>query len=366
MEKIIIGKNLLWKINKLFDFSKFSKIAVLTDVNVQKSLMSQISQIKKSLNRELAIITIPAGEKEKNIETVKKIWEKMFEMDLDRKSLLINLGGGVISDIGGFSASTFMRGIEFINIPTTLLAQVDASVGGKTGIDFNEIKNAIGVFKQPSTVIIDVVTLKTLPKREFISAFGEIIKHGVISGRKHFDLVTSKKPEEFNQKELIEIIKQSVSIKSNIVEIDPKEITGLRKVLNFGHTIGHAVESLSWKTDKPLLHGEAVALGMIAESHLACLSRPTHNLGGCTAELIKDAVKNSGLPTKVSSLNLCCHFREGGNPDIFIHNILQIITFDKKNICKKISWSLPEKIGKVLVNVEVPNDLVIKAIKSII
>ena len=353
MKKIIIGNNLLGTLDNLFDFGQFSKIAVLTDENIQISLIGQISQIKKSLNRELVIITIPAGEKfGKNIETVKKIWKKMFESDLDRQSLLINLGGGVICDMGGFAASTFMRGIEFINIPTTLLAQVDASIGGKTGIDFNGIKNAIGVFKNPIGVVIDVQTLKTLPKREFVSAFGEIIKHGVISGRGHFDLVTSKKPEEFDQKEIIKIIKQSIIIKSNIVKKDPKETTGLRKVLNLGHTIGHAVESLSWETNKPLLHGEAIAIGMIAESHLACFSRPIHNLRGCVAELTKGVVKNAGLPTKIRNIKK--------------EDILKIILSDKKNLSGKINWSLPQRIGKVLINVEVPDDLVVKAIKSII
>ena len=331
---------MLSKINKLFDFSKFSKIAVLTDENIQINLISQISQIKKSLNRDLIIITIPAGEKSgKNIETVKKIWKKMFELELDRQSLLINLGGGVICDMGGFAASTFMRGINFLNIPTTLLAQVDASVGGKTGIDFDEIKNAIGVFKNPIGVVIDVQTLKTLPKRELISAFGEIIKHGVISGREHFDLVTSKKPEGFDQKEIIKIIKQSIKIKSNIVKKDPKEITGLRKVLNFGHTIGHAVESLNWKTNKPLLHGEAVAIGMVAESQLACLSRPTHNRRGYTAELIKKAVRNAGLPTKIENIK--------------VDDIIQIILSDKKNNRGKILFSLPEKIGRVIPNIKI-------------
>ena len=353
MKKIIIGKNLLGKVNTLLDFSRFSKIAVLTDENIQISLISQISQIKKSLNREIVIITIPAGENEKNIETVKNIWKKMFNFGLDRQSLLINLGGGVICDVGGFAASTFMRGIEFINIPTTLLAQVDASVGGKTGVNFNEIKNAIGVFKNPIGVVIDVQTLKTLPKRELVSAFGEIIKHGVISGREHFNLVTSKKPEEFNEQELIEIIKQSIKIKSNIVKKDPKETTGLRKVLNFGHTIGHAVESLSWKTNKSLLHGEAVAIGMVAESNLACLCRPTHNLRGCTvAELIEKAIIDAGLPTKIRNIKK--------------EDILKIILSDKKNLSGKINWSLPQRIGKVLINVEVPDDLVVKAIKSII
>src|SRR3990167_9384739 len=295
--KTFIGKNLLEKINQLFDFSQFSKIAVLTDQNIPKLL---INKIEKSLNKEIIKIVIPAGEKEKNIETVKKIWEIMFQNGFDRRSLLINLGGGVVCDMGGFAAATFMRGIDFLNIPTTLLAQVDASVGGKTGIDFQGIKNGIGVFKDPVGVVIDVDTLKTLPKRELISAFGEIIKHGVISGREYFDFITSKKPGEFSQKELIKIIKQSIKIKSNIVKKDPKE-KDLRKVLNFGHTIGHAVESLSWKTDRPLLHGEAVAIGMIAESNLACLCQPTHNRRGCTAELIKLAVAKAGLPMKINN-----------------------------------------------------------------
>jgi 3-dehydroquinate synthase len=345
--EIIIGKNLLKKIDHLFDFGRFSKITVLTDENIRISLMSQISQIKNSLKRELSIITISHGEKSKNIETVKKIWEKMFEAGLDRKSLLINFGGGVVCDIGGFAASTFMRGIEFINIPTTLLAQVDASVGGKTGIDFNEIKNAIGVFQKPAVVIIDVETLKTLPQRELISAFAEIIKHSIIDSRAHFNLVTAKKPTEFNQKELIEIIKKSVQLKSKIVKKDFKETTGLRKILNFGHTIGHAIESLSWKTNKPLLHGEAIAIGMIAESKLALSNRV-----GCTAKFIERAIINAGLPTKIRNIKK--------------EDILKMILSDKKNFSGKINWSLPKKIGEVLVNVKVSDELVVKAIKFIL
>ena len=347
--KTHIGKNLLSKIDRLFDFSRFSKIAILTDQNIPKLL---INKIEKSLNKEIARIIIPAGENEKNIETVKKVWEEMFEAGLDRKSLLINLGGGVVCDVGGFTASTFMRGIEFLNIPTTLLAQIDAGVGGKTGIDFMDLKNGIGIFKNPMGVVIDVETLKTLPKRELVSAYGEIIKHAVISGQEHFDLVTSKKPEEFSQDELIEIIKQSIKIKLNIVKKDPKE-KNLRKVLNFGHTIGHAIESLSWKTDKPLLHGEAVAIGMVAESRIA-----SYNCVSCTAmlsekdfELIKKVITNAGLPTKIK--------------DIKSEDIMKIILNDKKNDRGKINWSLPKRIGEVLVNINVREDLIIKAIKTI-
>jgi len=341
MKKIIIGNNLVERLTELFNFSQFSKIAILTDTNVAKHWL-QI--IKKSLKLETSEIVIKPGEKEKNIETVKKIWEEMFENGFDRKSLLINLGGGVIGDIGGFAASTFMRGIEFINIPTTLLSMVDASIGGKTGIDFNEIKNSIGVFKNPASIIIDVSTLETLPKRELIAAFGEIIKHGVISGREYFNFITSKKPGEFTEDELIKIIKQSIKIKSDIVKKDPEE-NGLRKVLNFGHTIGHAIESLSWKTNKPLLHGEAVAVGLVAESKLASI-----NLRG-RAVIIR-AITNAGLPTRIKNISE--------------KDILQVMSFDKKNIGKKTLFSLPERIGKVTFNVEVPKELIVNALKHIL
>jgi len=353
MKKIIIGKNLLEKINTLFDFSKFSKIVVLTDDVIQMNLISQIGLIKQSLNRQLTVITIPSGESQKNIETVQKIWEKMFDKGLDRRSLLINLGGGVISDMGGFAASTFMRGIDFLNIPTTLLAQVDAGIGGKTGIDFIGIKNGIGVFKDPIGTIIDVETLKTLPKRELTAAFGEIIKHGVIFGREYFNLVTSKKPEEFDQDELIEIIKRSIKIKSDIVKKDPKE-DGLRKVLNFGHTIGHAIESLSWKTNNPLLHGEAVAIGMIIESSLACPSQPilTSEVRIRVAEQIKKAVINAGLPTKIKITNS--------------EEILKIILSDKKNIKGNILMSLPKRIGKVIPNIKISLEKIKSAIDTTI
>jgi 3-dehydroquinate synthase len=345
MKNIIIGNNLLSKINKLFDFNRFSTVTILTDTNVAKHWLLLV---KKSFKQKISEIIIKPGENEKNIETVKKIWEKMFELGLDRKSLLINLGGGVVCDMGGFAAATFMRGIEFINISTTLLAQADASVGGKTGIDFNEIKNGIGMFKKPSGIIIDIKTLKTLPKRELISAFGEIIKQGVISGREYFDLVTKREPEEFSEKELLKIIKQSVKIKSVVVKKDPEE-KNFRKVLNFGHTIGHAVESLSLKTDQPLLHGEAVAIGMVSESRLSQLMGL---LSKKDLEAIEKGINKAGLPTRIKN------FSAG---DIFL-----TIFSDKKNISKKIFWSLPERIGKVNINVEAPKELIIKAIKSII
>jgi 3-dehydroquinate synthase len=243
-----------------------------------------------------------------------------------------------------------MRGINFLNIPTTLLSQVDAAIGGKTGVDFLGIKNGIGVFKDPIGVVIDVETLKTLPKRELVSAFGEIIKHGVISGREYFNFVTSKKPEDFGQDDLIKIIKQSIKIKSGIVKKDPKE-KNLRKILNFGHTIGHAIESLSWKTDKPLLHGEAVAIGMIAESNLASLCQPVLTAGVRTrvAEEIKRVIMKAGLPTKIKNIK--------------VEDIMEMILSDKKNNRGEILFSLPEKIGKVVTDIKIPQEVIKKSLE---
>ena len=343
-ESIFIGEDLLSKIDQLFDFSRFSTVAILTDENIPNLL---VKKIEKSLNIKLTKIIIPAGENKKNIETVKKIWEIMINIGFDRQSLLINLGGGVIGDMGGFAASTFMRGIDFLNIPTTLLAQVDASVGGKTGINLNNVKNAIGIFKDPIGVIIDVETLKTLPKRELLSAFGEIIKHSIISGREYLELISSKKPDNFSQKELIKIIEKSVKIKSNIIKKDPKE-KNIRRVLNFGHTIGHAIESLSWKTDKPLLHGEAVAIGMIAEAKLASL---LGMLSKKDLKLITETIINSGLSISIKDINVA--------------DIRKIILSDKKNDRGIINWTLPKAIGEVSVNINVREQLVTEAINFI-
>lgn len=316
MEKIFIGNNLLERLAKLFDFSQFSKIAILTDVNIASHWLNVL---KKAVGKESINIIIPAGEKTKTINQAKIIWKKMLDNDLDRRSLLINLGGGVIGDLGGFVASTFMRGIDFLQIPTSLLAMVDASIGGKTAVDLDNVKNIIGTFSLPIGVVIDVVTLETLPKRELIAAFSEIIKHSIIDSKDHFDLVTAKKPEEFNQKELVKIVKKSVQLKQRIVQIDFKEITGLRRIINFGHTIGHAIETLCLKKNNSLLHGEAVAIGIIGESKLA-------ELMGLLSEkdflAIEKAIDHAGLPTRIK--------------DLSVEDILQVMSFDKKNISKKI------------------------------
>ncbi|MGZ5135834.1 MAG: 3-dehydroquinate synthase, partial [Flavitalea sp.] len=205
------------------------------------------------------------GEENKNIDFCIGIWKMLLDFKADRNSLLVNLGGGVITDMGGFAASTFKRGIDFVHVPTTLLSQVDASVGGKTGIDMDSVKNIIGTFSHPKAVFIETDFLKTLGRRQIVSGFAEIIKHGLIYDADFFRTLVKTEPEQVSP----EIIYRSVEIKNQVVTSDPYE-KGLRKILNFGHTIGHAIESYSLTHDKdPLLHGEAIAIGFICEAFLS-------------------------------------------------------------------------------------------------
>lgn len=321
----------------------YSKIVVITDTNVKKLLKN----ILNHLPYNVYIIIIPAGERVKSIKYVSKIWEEMLRLGCDRKSLIVNFGGGAVLDVGGFAASTYMRGIDFLNIPTTLLAQVDASIGGKTGIDFAGIKNLIGTFNQPKAVIIDIQTLATLPKREFISGFAEIMKHGLSRDRKYFEKVTSKHPLEFSQDELIDIIQRSCEIKAEIVEADETE-NGLRKLLNFGHTIGHAIEALSLETNRPLLHGEAVGIGMLAE---AKISRLLDMISASELEQIKQSLQNAGLPISFEHIQ--------------IDKVTEKMQSDKKNEKGKVNFTLLEGIGKAVYDQNVSKNVIIEAIKYI-
>ena len=237
------------------------KIAILVDENTLVHCLPKLTSFKGT-----PLIQIASGEKNKNIETCQIIWQKLTDFKFTRKSLLVNLGGGVIGDMGGFVAATFKRGIHFINIPTTLLSQVDASIGGKLGIDFNKFKNHIGVFKDPDAIIICDDFLSTLPHRQLKSGFAEIIKHGLIYDLAYWKHIQMNLFSEI--KDWQEFIKKSVLVKADVVKKDPYE-SGLRKILNFGHTLGHSIESWYLDTEKDLLHGEAIAAGMIIEAKLA-------------------------------------------------------------------------------------------------
>ena len=243
--------------------SNYYQIAVLTDENTAQHCLPLLKEV---LPAGILHIRINSGEENKNLTSCAHIWEELTLAGFDRKGLLINLGGGVITDMGGFCAATYKRGIPFINIPTTLLSQVDASVGGKLGIDFMGFKNHIGLFQDARAVIIDPVFLETLPLRELRSGYAEVVKHALIADKGHWEQL-QKTP--WQQQNWQSIIDHSIGIKHGITTADPTE-KGLRKVLNFGHTIGHAIESYFLeKGAEKLLHGEAIALGMICESYLS-------------------------------------------------------------------------------------------------
>lgn len=214
------------------------------------------------------LISVPAGEHHKSLESVAQIWAVLSRQGAKRNSVLVNIGGGLITDIGGFAASCFKRGIRCINIPTTLLAQVDASVGGKTGINFNGLKNEIGTFSIPELVIIDNTFLKTLPLRQVLSGYAEMLKHALLAGEDALAEVMNADLKQVGESGFLELIRKSVAVKAAVVEADPKE-KGIRKALNFGHTIGHAIESVAIEQDMEIYHGDAVAYGMVVELYLS-------------------------------------------------------------------------------------------------
>jgi 3-dehydroquinate synthase len=254
------------ELKRFIQNGNYSKVIILADTNSALYCYPLI----KSILPVHELIKIEHGEENKNLQTCSFIWQKMTELELDRKALLVNIGGGVIGDMGGFCAATYKRGIDFIQIPTTLLSQVDASVGGKLGIDFQSFKNHIGVFQLPKAVFIYPDFLKTLSKQEIRSGYAEIIKHCLIKdGQEWKNLQRISKENLYSLSfDLQLVIKHSVEIKAQVVQEDPTE-KGLRKVLNFGHTLGHAIETYFLNTSKKMLHGEAIAVGMILEALLS-------------------------------------------------------------------------------------------------
>ena len=311
---IWIGENSLSKLN----VKSYSKVAILVDENTKKDCLHKLPNIEK-----LIIIEIPSGERNKNITTCNIIWEELTNNEFDRDSILINLGGGVIGDIGGFCASTYKRGIDFIHIPTTLLAMVDASIGGKLAVDFNNLKNHIGLFSNPKSVIIDPNFLDTLTENQLISGFAEVVKHALISDKNLWETI---KETPFKKLAWVKIITISAELKNRIILNDPKE-KGERKKLNFGHTFGHAIESYYLEKGTPILHGEGVFMGMILETEISLLSNLEKN------EIKNYILSNFGLPYTPPKAEL-----------------LKFLKNDKKNKSKKINFSLLNGIGKCTID----------------
>ncbi len=329
---ILFGNGILNRASSLIPLlAHASRVMVLADETV---LRLHRTAIKRAFP-QAAISPVPSGEQNKNMRTVQKIWKRMFQNACDRSSVVVNIGGGMACDTGGFAAATFMRGIPFVHIPTTLLAQTDASIGGKVGVNFGRVKNAVGCFAHPRAVLIDTAFLATLPQREFYSGCAEIIKHALIADRAYAaKLLKAPLSHKGSQKRLPEIIARSCRIKRKVVAADETE-TGKRKILNFGHTVGHAIESLSHRSSSPLLHGEAVAVGMHAE---AVIAQRYGLLAEKDVTLIQTLLRKHNLPTAI--------------PKKMSHTaIISLMRKDKKNAAGVIRCTLLEAIGKAIFDV---------------
>lgn len=320
-----------------------SIIFILVDTNTHNDCLPRFMERLESNDVIVEVMEIPEGEDHKTIDICMGVWEALSEYGADRKSLLINLGGGVVTDLGGFVASTYMRGIPYINFPTSLLAMVDASVGGKTGVDLGALKNQVGVINEGKIVGIDTEFLNTLPQNQMVSGFSEMLKHGLIYDKEYWNILTHL--ENVDISELDTLIYDSVIIKNKIVSQDPTE-QGLRKTLNFGHTLGHAIESYFLENaDKPpLLHGEAIAIGMVLESYIST------KVCGLSKSDLNSIV--SGIFKSFSKVNI-------EKNDINV--VLELLKFDKKNSHGKINFVLLEGIGKPKIDCEVKNQTILEA-----
>jgi 3-dehydroquinate synthase len=331
------------ELNRLLAAKNYSKVFILTDTLSNECCLDKFLPTLETIS-EIEVIEIENGEYNKTIETCVSVWSILADFGADRKSVIINLGGGVVTDLGGFVASTFMRGIDFINIPTTLLAMVDASIGGKNGVDLGHLKNQVGTITNPSLVLINTVLLETLPADQMRSGLAEMLKHGLIYNvdywNKFLDLTT------LDLSDLDMLIYESVLIKNVIVTQDHTE-NGIRKALNFGHTLGHAIESLFLHSHKAILHGEAVAAGMILESHLSLSKGLISNVEYLQ---IKQLIK--GL---FGTLPL-----SGEDQD----KVVQLLAHDKKNEYGNIRFALLRGIGNIQIDETADNELIYSAFED--
>ncbi|MCD8178214.1 MAG: 3-dehydroquinate synthase [Tannerellaceae bacterium] len=341
-QKVVISTDLQNDLQAFLSSISYDKLFVLTDTNTREKCLPLIENVPQL--KEARIITTGAGDLNKNIEILVDIWKILSTEGASRNSLLVNLGGGMITDMGGFAGATFKRGIRTLNIPTTLMASVDAAVGGKTGINFNGLKNEIGSFYPPECVFIDCAFLRTLDRDNILSGYAEMIKHALISS---MDIYTSVMlfdlDAEIAYTFLNKMVSQSVAVKERIVEEDPKE-HGIRKALNFGHTIGHAYESLTFKKNTPVLHGHAVAAGMVSELYLS------HKVCGFPMERLRQVVY---------------YIKEYYAPIFFDCNdydtLYELMTHDKKNEGGIINFTLLSQVGEVQINQSVTKELILES-----
>ncbi len=340
------------------DFSKLSqkvsqlaisgrKLCIVTDSNVGKLYADSVKEELEKTGNTVYVFTFEAGEQNKNLNTVEDVYEFLINNKFDRKDMLVALGGGVVGDLTGFTAATYLRGIDFIQIPTSLLAQVDSSIGGKTGVDFRAYKNMVGAFHQPRLVYMNISVLNSLSDRLFNSGFGEIIKHGFIKDSEYYNWLVDNseciKTRDYNALE--QMIAVSCNIKRKVVELDPTE-KGDRALLNFGHTLGHAIEKLK---NFELYHGECVVLGMIAALDI---SRKRHLISDEEFDKAIDTFKKYDFPTTVTGID--------------IEDVIKVSKNDKKMDAGKIKFILLGKIGTAYIDKTVTDDEMREALKLVV
>ena len=341
-QKVIITNNATEELENIISESKNDKFFILTDSNTNKNCLNMLHCSEPIANAH--IITIKADDTNKNIESIAHVWKELSDNGCTRHSCLINIGGGMVTDLGGFAASTFKRGIDFINIPTTLLSMVDASVGGKTGINFNGLKNEIGVFNDAKAVIIDTAFLKTLDQHNICSGYAEMLKHSLLKDYKmwvqhiNFNIYSP----DFDP--LLNMIKESVEVKERIVSEDPHE-SGIRKALNLGHTAGHAFESYAMHTNRPILHGYAVAYGIICELYLS------HALQGFPLDKMRQTV--NFIKENYGRMNITCDDYE---------SLYSLMKHDKKNSGNEINFTLLKDVGNIKINQTVSKELILESL----
>lgn len=337
-QSIIFTNDTAGALNRAVEELKPSGLFVLTDENTARLVWPTVQAETSSLAGAV-LITIPAGDTHKNLDSAVSIWNQLQHGGATRHSAMICLGGGVITDIGGFAASTFKRGIRFINIPTTLLSAVDAAIGGKTGINFNDLKNEIGVFSPADYVIISTRFFSTLPDSELLSGYAEMLKHGLIDSKSSFNALIAQRPGNLNQDSMLSLLQDSVEVKRRIVTEDPCE-HGIRRALNLGHTAGHALESLAMHRHKPIPHGYAVAWGCVIElilSHMQC-EFPTTTLRDAANYI----TQNYGVP------DITCNDYQA---------LLDYMRHDKKNKSSEhINFTLLSEVGKIHIDCTATDD----------
>ena len=339
-QEVILCENLELDLAHALGQCPHDRVFVLTDEHTHRlclPLLSRVDGLKGA-----GEIVIGAEDTHKNLATLASVWQALSDGGATRHSLMVNLGGGMVTDLGGFAASTFKRGIPYINIPTTLLAMVDAAVGGKTGINFNGLKNEIGVFAPALSVLIETEFLRTLDSRNFFSGYAEMLKHGLISTPGHWAELLDFDAGQIDYA-LLKTVGRSVQVKENIVREDPTE-RGIRKALNFGHTIGHAFESLALAEERPELHGYAVAWGMVCELYLSCLKTgfPTDRMRQ-TVRFIKEHYGTFAFDCKEYD------------------RLYDLMKHDKKNTAGVINFTLLKDIGQIALNQTADKDLIFEA-----